>query len=826
MPDNDKLDILQKRQELLLRRIEQKTAELNKKQEELKQYGKGIKDYLNRKADEMAAKYAAEFPPEEQGAALAEIRKALGDEADKLGFYYEKQYEKDVQRFLGKWAMFGRNLAMGTMTMGDIWHQMWSNLWNLLFGPWVIGAGFVILQWFMIVNWVPPSAAKSFLLIMAPLIGGGGVFMLNFMNSKNPMDWLTHIITGFIIAYSVGILLIGIFNGIEHFPGGIMWFWITWFLSGLFVGTFQLYQLGGFRAVMSVAVLILLFGYLSLPLAPYQAAYRQAIDRIKEPFTLAIRAVVTAFNDAWVLATNPTEWYARQQLRNVRTEKPLELPKGIEIVRIDSLTPGAGIPADEEFEVFAVIENKGRLTARDVSARIECNQFCSVPDDVKIFDGKTKPALKKDLDNLEQGRQLQLRFPGLQALKPGKQAFQIAKVTLFVSYTYETTSTLPVKLASNKEIERALAAKEDIFRAVTSIAMDGPSQISLNVGPQPLKTGDSTSLLVAILNARPDGTVILKRDMRVYVDVPNGIGTLGDAACRSGSGQVVCSSGEEEVARCNYNQPFACLNNGCMWDSSCKPLHQATCIVQPTEETIRGICKSFGAPVVSGIVETGVKAIEGVSTELGKAAAPLGAPAWVLRFCHGTENVPDLHIKATDFSTILPIFCSLSTASDRGIDIFKSDRIKASMPSYIFETKKSLDITITQPLGVLHKEAPPVISGISVKEDSNKAVVTWTTNRESRGKVLYGETDIYWKTAEETGKGYAQLKGMLHHAELEIERGKTYHYNIEIEDNNKNKASSGVRTFTVGMAPTPSTPISTATPTPTPTPSGTQISTP
>ncbi len=609
---------------------QKKKAEQAKKEAETK-----LETILTKAADKVAKETALKHGVNDE-----DIKPFLYDEVERLKFFYEKQFNQGIKHFMGKWAMFNRNMAMGAMTMGDIWHLFWQNLWNLLFGPWVIGAGFVILQWLLISNYVPPSGAKSFLLIMAPIIGGLGVFMLNFMGSKNPMDWLTHIISGFIIAYMFGMLIVAIFNGIDNFPGGVMWFWITWFLSSMFIGSFQLYQLGGFRAVFQIAVLILLFSYVAL--GPYQATYRQFIDRIKEPFTLAFRAIANAFNDAWVLATNPTEWYARQQLRNVRSERPLETPKGVEIVRLESLTPNFGIPHDEEFEVFAIIQNQGKMDARDVSARIECNEFCKLPDNINDI---TK---NQDKDKLNQGEQLRLRFSGLTANKPGKDAFQIAKVTLFINYTYETNSSLPVTIASEAEINRSMSAKEDVFKPVTSIAMEGLAQLSLNVGPQPLKSNDAASLLVAITNSRTDGTIVLKRGMKLFIDVPDGVGSVADKACRTGTRQVQCSTGAEETERCQKSTN--CIAEGCkLEDKSCKPLHQATCTINPS------------------------------------------------------AGVGELQIKATDFSTILPIYCSMTTNTT---DVFKSDRIKAGLPSYIFVTKKSLEVTVTQGLGIANTPTP------------------------------------------------------------------------------------------------------------------------
>ncbi len=561
------------------------------------------------------------------------VNKELGEEAKRLAFFYEKQFGQGMKSVLGKMAIFSRNIAMGTMTMGDIWHQMWSNLFSIIFGPWVIGSFFVFLQFLLVSNYVPNTAPKAFLQIMAPMIVGGGVFFLNFMSSKNPMDWLTHIVSGFLIAYTFAILWIGIFASMEGFPGGIMWFWIIWGLSSFFIGIFSLYQLGGFRAVMQFAVIVLLFGYLAL--GPYKAAYREAIDKVKEPFTLAFRAVINAFKDAWILAINPTEWYARQQLRNARSEQPLELPKGVEIVRLESLTPNLGIPHGEEFEIFAIIQNSGKLDAKNVKVGIKCNEFCEIRGTRMLLPSKlplSKDAIgMEDLDEMPPGKQAQLRFNKIYATKPGRSAYEIAKVTLNVSYEYSTNTTLPVTISSDAEISRRLSTKEEVFKPVVSRAMDGPAQISLNVGPQPLRTGRDTTLLVAVINARPDGVVVLNNKAKLLIDVPESVGTITPADASN-----VCRSRNVDCVKV--------IKDG---------KDKIECTVNP-------------------------KDVEG-----------------------------DLRITSGDFSSVLPVFCEFNGTSEKNISIFKTGSISTELQNYVYEVKKVLDVTVTQPLGVAKASPRP-----------------------------------------------------------------------------------------------------------------------
>ncbi|MBI2076094.1 MAG: DUF1554 domain-containing protein [Candidatus Aenigmarchaeota archaeon] len=752
----------------------EKFRELAKQAE--KEAGRETELILTKVADDIAEEKAAELGDE--GAAPI-IKKYLHDEALRLAFFYQRQYEQGMSRLLGRIAMWQRNVAMGTMTFGDVWHNFWSNIWTFIFGPWVLGSAFVFLQFLFIGAFITTVTGSSLLLLwLAPVAGGAGVFFLNFQSSKNPMDWLTHFVSGAMIAYSSAIFWVAIFASISNFPGGTTWFWIVTFLSGLFIGTFQLYQLGGFRAVLQVSVLILLFGYIAL--GPYQAVYRSTIDKVKEPLAFAFTSVKNAVKDVWLLTTNPTEWYARQQIKNVRSESPLEFPKGVEVVSLDPLIPGVGIPAGEEFSVVAVIQNKGRLTARDIYIRAECNQWCNAKDNEYEVSGlklKTISGQEK-IEVLKPGEQDRITVSKLTAIKSDRSALQFAKVTVFINYSYSTNSTLPVKIAKEAEIDRMIAAREDVFRPVVSIATaDSPAQLSLNVGPQPLKAGDSGSLLIAVLNARTDGDVVLKANEKFFVDLPPTIGTIAASdSCRSGTRSVVCTVGDDSKKFCNSIDKANCEFNGCTFDDTkedgkkCTKKHDIMCTILPKETT---------------------------RTVLGKVLFPIPNSIKLPGTTY-TSDVPELKIKGSEFSSILPVFCSFTT---QATEVFKSDRIRAELPSYTFVTKKSTEVLITQPLGVI--EDAPKISNIKVESkagDTTKAIVSWTTNKKSTGEIGYGETNQYGKTAsaKQIKDAKEDKTGMFHQAELQIETGKTYHYKIDVTDDNDNTANSGDRTFVVG----------------------------
>ncbi|MBI4170813.1 MAG: D-alanyl-D-alanine carboxypeptidase family protein [Candidatus Aenigmarchaeota archaeon] len=110
---------------------------------------------------------------------------------------------------------------------------------------------------------------------------------------------------------------------------------------------------------------------------PYASIYEQAIDQVKTPVEIAWRSVRNAFYDIYLLATNPTEWYARQQVINARPEKPISFPKALEINTLDVTPPS--VPGGQPFVLTFVMKNDGDLAARNIKAKVSCNQWCDVP---------------------------------------------------------------------------------------------------------------------------------------------------------------------------------------------------------------------------------------------------------------------------------------------------------------------------------------------------------------------------------------------------------------------------------------------------------------
>ena len=121
--------------------------------------------------------------------------------------------------------------------------------------------------------------------------------------------------------------------------------------------------------------MVLIFAYVAL--GPYASIYQQALDSIKGPFETAFRAVKNALYDIYLLATNPTEWYARQQVVNARPEKPISFPKSLEVTQLDA-TPSS-VPGGQPFVLTFVLKNEGDLPVKNVKAKVSCNQFCDAP---------------------------------------------------------------------------------------------------------------------------------------------------------------------------------------------------------------------------------------------------------------------------------------------------------------------------------------------------------------------------------------------------------------------------------------------------------------
>ncbi|MDI6720898.1 MAG: transglycosylase SLT domain-containing protein, partial [Candidatus Aenigmarchaeota archaeon] len=418
-----------------------------------------------------------------------------------------------------------RSTSMRMKTFGSAYFGLKDYLWQIITAPWMWGFAFALVQFYFISMYI--GFNPTYLWVF-PAITAGFTFLVNFADTTRPFDWFNHLASGAIIGYSAVLLMMAL--SMNTFLSNTM-FWVVWAVFS-FIGIFQFYHTGGFRIVLQLGVIILLFAYLAL--GPYSGYYHQVIDQVKGPVEVAYRAVYKSVSDVYLLATNPTEWYARQQVQNVRPERALSLAKGVEVNTFDALP--ASVPSGQQFAITTVLKHEGTLNeTRNIRISFSCNQWCDtkgiVPTnkDVKstglniyqLIDSRTeKPhALKK-------GESVALSFSGFTAssIKGRENEYRVAKVRMNITYTYSTSSSLFAEVINSYEFEKRTNEGKN-FRPVQAIGKDSPAQLSLNVGPQPLLAGKGALLLVAISNSRDESSVILPEGSEVIIRMPRSVGS-------------------------------------------------------------------------------------------------------------------------------------------------------------------------------------------------------------------------------------------------------------------------------------------------------------
>ena len=513
--------------------------------------------YLTEKAEnvsiQVSRRYKIALNSDLEGAINAELKSYAQELAENF-IARGRTWTHAVSRFLS-------SVSRSSATAGDIWYNILSNIKEFILGPWVLGAIVVLLQFFFILSWVAkPEFGPYYLFVwVAPAIGAIGVFVLNFesLERSRPFDWLTHLVAGAMIAYTTIIFLVAL--GFDPAYLGLFWFAFIWFILAWLVGAWQFYQSGGFRVVLTVTIVIMLFGYVAL--GPYHYVWDQVKEQVKVPLKIAYRAIRDAFYNVWLLATDPTSWYARQQVVNVRPEKPISMPKGIEIVSFDALP--SSVPAESEFAMTAIIRNDGDLDATVTEARVGCNKWCEEREaevrsqrmlfrkdgniNVPLTDTKSSPLFEKGM-----GDTITIR-PLKAITESGRSAeVHLAKVNFSIVYRTNTSSSLFVEVMNQNEIDRRFRESQDVYKNVVAVSKVSPAQLSLNVGPQPLTAGKKSNLLlVSVSNARPDGNVILRIGDKIIINMPPEVGTFeGDdtgAKCR---GQVSCVFAGNQKIEC------------------------------------------------------------------------------------------------------------------------------------------------------------------------------------------------------------------------------------------------------------------------------------
>lgn len=488
------------------------------------------------------------------------LRQLEADRGNAIRDQMKGELESEAQFLVDRWTETGRNQLGRTMTringllrsvswrmqtLGDVWYTLIHNLWELVTGPWVTGSIMLFLYWLLIGARIPQWQP---LILWTAGITGALTWLLNIEEVKFPLDWLTHIFAGMLIGGGTAIFLIAlmepaypqasfpsapIFGLSATFIGGAsVSFWILWGFVALFIGLFQFYQAGGYRVIFQISVIVLAFSWLAL--GPYSGQYKAVVEPVAQAVGIGFKAVSTAVTDVWLLGTNPTEFYARQQLRNVRPEKPVDYPKGVEIVALDispPTVPASSYEADRKtkrpsyFFLTIGAENKAERRATNVKALVACDGIYCMHDEAEA-EGKLGSSVT--LLPLEPGAAARVQFRQLRAWYPPSDReaeFQQAKVTINISYNYSTSSALPVTVASRQEIERRQLAGENIFNSVPAVVPATTAQISMSVGPQPLESGTNRNgLLVGISNTRDDGIIDIS-DAELELALPNEIGS-------------------------------------------------------------------------------------------------------------------------------------------------------------------------------------------------------------------------------------------------------------------------------------------------------------
>ncbi len=523
------------------------------------------------------------------------------------------------------------------------------NIFQFIFGPWTITTLFTLLLFFFTLTFVGYNVQ---ILWMMPIIGAGFTFLLNFSDSFQPLDWVTHLSSGAIMGYSAALFLLAF--GAENwgFIGmngvGSTGFWIWWAILG-FIGLFQFYQHGGWKIVLQGGIIILLLSYLAF--GPYSAYFHQAVGQVKAPVELAYRYASNAITDVWLLATNPTEWYARQQLVNVRPERPLDFPKGIELASLEALPPS--VPSGQEFALAAIIKNDGILDAKDVLVSVDCtNQWCNsrsvqltspvpIEDDARLNELKERYGIAGDKiisdikngrlfyikDNLPRGTGEIITVKSLAAsFFPQQRGLtNFAKINFNVSYAYATNSSLQVSVINSQELQRLFREGQAVFKPVLAVDKGTPARLSLNVGPQPLQTGQGALLLVSISNTRDKSKVVLPRGTKVIIRVPHEIAVLDSLRCG------------EQAVRAAPNNPY--------------------------------YKEGFDTIAYEILPQEGQNAVE------------------VLPF---------------EFNSIYGFICEFATQPDTEINTVTSSFITAELPRYIFRLEQTKDVPVTPRLGILY----------------------------------------------------------------------------------------------------------------------------
>ena len=349
-----------------------------------------------------------------------------------------------------------------------------------------------------------------------------------------------------------------------------------------------IYSSSGFGGIVSVSILIAVIGYIFA--GPYGGITRHYVSQIKEPIGIGISAVREGISNVWLMMTNPTEWYNIQQQRNVHPEKAISYPKGVEIISAKPTTPS--VPRDQTIPVriYTQIKNEGDMTARNLTVKASCEQYCQVDPSVK------EPQTEKTYEKFIPGyADIALLGPFVPSDDARERHFM--KLKIYAEYRYSTNTSLDIRVVDRNELER-MFQENNYFKTTVSIGKPSPAMLSLNVGPQPLIAGSKMGLLVSVLNTRNNGEIYLDENTVFRIKIPSEL-RAGDFDCSAS--YLTCNRLDDETQECRIAKDV--LDEGIV---TIKPKRKNTifsffCPFEVTENVNRSITRLASAQLIDYI---------------------------------------------------------------------------------------------------------------------------------------------------------------------------------------------------------------------------------
>ncbi len=294
--------------------------------------------------------------------------------------------------------------------------------------------------------------------------------------------------------------------GIFRFPWSGWWIIINVILFIFSLVFFNsLYSSGGPWSFITVTIFILLIAYVLT--GPYSAYADTYINSIKSATDNGFVVLGQKMSDFTLLLTNPIEYNARMQERNVQAEQ--ETTPGF--VEISDITPYSPVVPNGTIAASQVtVSNDAKefnLVAKNVTLSVSC-EHCTMENPIVFKIGDMRPREKRifTVNTTASAKKI-----------PGENLY--FKYNL--SYEMSSTSNLRVEEVSQDYVNQMLMSGNNIFKNVVATCSPGPAAISLNVGKQPLiSDGAEKILLISLVNMINEGDITIPKDSTITVKVP------------------------------------------------------------------------------------------------------------------------------------------------------------------------------------------------------------------------------------------------------------------------------------------------------------------